>query len=425
MRSRSAAEVSAGAEPPRRPGVQLPWRRLIGVAAAGFAVAAVLLALQFIRLAADHQGSDPTAPFVVGARWQLGAELAARNVRATVTSGPGYDGQWFLGLAYDPLLRDHLAEGFDMPRYRAHRPLLSMAGWVLGAGRPAAIPVALLAVELLAVALGCAAVGRVLASFGRSRWWGLGFSLIPGVAVGVMFGTAEPLGLALAALGLSLALERHPAAAGLAFAAAGLTKETYLGFAAAAAAWLLLRSGRAVSERVGSALAVAVPGVALLAVWWWYVARMVPSTARDSAGMQAFSRPLAGWAQAIAQVGGGRYVADAPVGPFGPAAIVGMFVVLVLAVVVSLRLRTLADWTGLLMACYGLSLDGGLLGRFLSATRALAPCVLAAGLAVLASGLRRPGRRHTVEPAPTPASMVAAGPAREPVRSSLRSPSSR
>ncbi|HZD01137.1 MAG TPA: hypothetical protein VFA46_13390 [Actinomycetes bacterium] len=396
MRWTSAA-VLATAEPLDRRGVQPPWVRVLGVAATGLAVAGILLALQFIRLAGNHQGSDPTAPFVVGTRWHLDEELAARGIHATVTNGPGYDGQWFLGLAYDPLLRERLAAGFDTPRYRARRPLFPVVGWLASAGQPAAVPVALLAVELLAVALGCAAVGRVLASYGRSRWWGLGFAFIPGVAVGVMFGTAEPLALALAALGLSLVLDGRSLAAGLAVAGAGLTKETYLGFGAAAAAWLLLRSGRAVRERLRSALVVGVPGVALLALWWWYVARMVPATPSDTSGAQAFGAPLTGWAHVLVRIAGGNYVADAPVGPFGWLAMLSMFVLLALAVVVSLRLRSLADWNGLLMGWYGLLIDGVLLSRFLSASRALAPCVLGAGLAVLAARRPRPRSREGTE----------------------------
>lgn len=397
----TSAAVAAGAERLDRRGIQPAWGRMLGVAVAGLAVAGILLGLQFVRLASNHHGSDPTAPFVVGTEWRLDEELAARGIHATVNDGPGYDGQWFLGLAHDPLLRARLAAGFDMPRYRAHRPLFAMLGWLLAAGQPPAVPVALLGVELLAVALGCAAAGRVLACYGRSRWWGLGFAFIPGVAVGVMFGTAEPLGLALAVLGLSLVLDGRAVVAGLAVAGAGLTKETFLGFGAAATAWLLLRSGRAIRERVRWALAVTAPGVALLALWWWYVARMIPTTPSDTAAIQAFSAPLAGWAHILAVIAGGDYVADAPVGPFGWAAIVGMFLVLAIAALMSLRLRTLVDWVGLLMAWYGLLLNGVLLGRFLSATRALAPCVLGAGLAVLAAGLPKLRPRTAASPAAT------------------------
>ena len=360
---------------------QPPWRRVLAVGVAGLLLAAVLLSLQFVRLERNRLGSGPSAPFFVGTAWHLDEELAARRIHVVVRPGKGYDGQWFLGLAYDPLLRERLANGFDMPRYRARRPLLAMTGWVLAAGRPGAVPAALLAVELLAVGIGCAAAGRLLAATGRSPWWGLGFGLVPGVVVAVMFGTAEALGLALAALGLSLALERRLVAAGLAFAAAGLTKETYLGFAGATAIWLLLRE----RERLRAAATVLAPGVVLLGAWWWYAGRLLPGSRTDDAGLAAIAAPFVGWGHTLARIASGDYVPDAPVGALGPASLVAIFALLVVAVLLTLRPRGLLDWTGLLMGVYGLIIAGGQLDRFLSASRALAPCVLGAGLAVAAA----------------------------------------
>lgn len=374
-------------------GAQPPWRRVLAVGVAGLVVAGVLLALQFVRLERNHLGGGPSAPFFVGTAWHLDEELAARGIHVTVKDGKGYDGQWFLGLAYDPLLREHLADGFDMPRYRARRPLLAMAGWLLAAGQPAAVPVGLLATGLLAVGVGCAATGRLLAAAGVSRWWGLGFAVVPGVVVGVMFGTAEPLGVALAAVGLSLALDRRLIPAGLAFAAAGLTKETYLGFAGATAIWLLLRPEVQLRERARSAATVLVPGVVLLATWWWYAAWMVPASRTDDAGLTSVAAPLFGWGHTLARIATGGYVPDAPVGVLGPASLVASFVLLGVAVALTLRARTLLDWTGLVMGVYGLIIAGGQLDRFLSAARALAPCVLGAGLAVVATvALSRSGR---------------------------------
>ncbi len=150
------------------PAPQPPWRRVLPVAAAGLVLGCVLLALQFARL-----GADPTAPFFVGTSWHLDEELAARHISVARNQGNGYDGQWFLGLAYDPLLREHLAAGFDMPRYRAGRPLQAVAGWLLAGGRRAAIPAGLLAVGPLALALGSAASGCWVSAWcstaGRSR----------------------------------------------------------------------------------------------------------------------------------------------------------------------------------------------------------------------------------------------------------------
>jgi hypothetical protein len=364
----------AAPAPARQPG----WRAVVGVAAAGLLVGGLLLVLQFARL-----GWDPTAPFVVGTSWGLDEQLAARHLDVQITPGNGYDGQWFLGLAYDPALGQRLASSFDMPRYRAGRPLQSVAGWLLAGGRAGAVPVGLLAVGPLAVALGSAATGRLVAAWGRSPWWGLSFALVPGVVVGVAFATAEPLALALAALGLSLVLDRRPVPAGLAFAGAALTKESYLAFAVAAAAWLALGGGRR-RARLAGAAAVVVPGLVLLGLWWAYVAWRIPASAADAEAAGAVGPPLAGWVHALGMVIGGDYVPDAPVGPLGAMLLAGSLAVAIAATVLGLRRATLLGWTGLLLGLYGLFLSGELLGRFLSSMRALAPTVLAAVLAIVA-----------------------------------------
>src|SRR5919109_2331966 len=111
---------------------QPSWGSVAGVAVAGLLAGCVLLGLQFVRV-----GWDPTAPFVVGTSWRLDEELAARHIPVRLHPGHGYDGQWFLGLAYDPLLGERLAAGFDMPRYRAGRPLQPVVGWLLAGGRTA------------------------------------------------------------------------------------------------------------------------------------------------------------------------------------------------------------------------------------------------------------------------------------------------
>jgi hypothetical protein len=355
------------------------WRDVAGVAAAALVVGCLLLVLQFARL-----GWEPTAPFVVGTSWGLDEQLAARHLQVITTPGNGYDGQWFLGLAYDPLLGQRLAASFDMPRYRAGRPLQAMAGWLLAGGRPGAIPLALLAVGPLALALGSAATGRLLAAGGRSPWWGLGFALVPGVVVGVTFGTAEPLALALAALGLTLVLDGRPVAAGVAFAGAALTKESYLVFAVAAAAWLVLGGGGSRRARFAEAVAVVAPGVVLLGLWWAYVGWRIPASVGDGHAAGAVGPPLAGWAHAIGLVIGGHYVPDAPVGGLGPALLVGSLAAAAVAILVGLRRPTLLGRTGLLLGLYGLVLSGDLLGRFLSSMRVLAPTVFTACLAVAA-----------------------------------------
>jgi hypothetical protein len=370
---------------------QPTWRAVAGVATAGLLAGCLLLGLQFVRL-----GWEPTAPFVVGTSWGLDEELAARQVRVQLTAGNGYDGQWFLGLAYDPLLAQRLAASFDMPRYRAGRPLQAVAGWLLAGGRAGAIPFGLLAVGPLAVALGSAAAGRLVGALGRSPWWGLGFAAVPGVVVGVTFATAEPLALALAVLGLSLAVERRTVAGGVAFAGAALTKESYLVFAVAAAVWLALGGDRPRRARVAEAATVVVPGVLALGLWWAYVAWRIPGGPGDAEAAGAVGPPLAGWGHALGLVAGGDYVPDAPVGPLGAALLAGSLVLALAAIALGLRRPSLPGVAGLLLGLYGLVLSGELLGRFLSSMRALAPTVLAAGLVIAAEATT--ARRRT-EPA--------------------------
>jgi hypothetical protein len=357
--------------------LQPRWRAVVGVAAAGLVVGCLLLVLQFVRL-----GWEPTAPFVVGTSWRLDEELAARHRPVQLTPGNGYDGQWFLGLAYDPLLGQRLASSFDMPRYRAGRPLQAVTGWLLAGGQAAAIPFGLLAVGPLAVAMGSAATGRLVAAYGRSPWWGLGFAAVPGVMVGVTFATAEPLALALAVLGLSMVLDRRLVAGGFAFAGAALTKETYLVFAVAAAAWLIRDASRPRRARVAHAATVVVPGVLALAGWWAYVASRIPAGPGDGEAVGAVGPPLAGWGQVLARLISGEYVPDAPVGPVGAVLLVGSLMSVIVAIILGLRRPTLLGWTGLLLGVCALVLSGELLGRFLSSMRALAPAVLAAALVI-------------------------------------------
>ena len=111
-------------------------------------------------------------------------------------------------------------------------------------------------------------------------------------------------------------------------------------------------SGRAPTGSAGAGVVVA------------YVAWRLPAGAGDRRGVAALGPPLAGWEHAIGLVVKGQYVPDAQVGTRRP---------------------TLLGWTGLLLGLYGLVLSGLLLDRFLSSMRALAPTVLAAGLAMAAA----------------------------------------
>jgi hypothetical protein len=384
----------------RPPLAVAPPRRLVGPALAGGVLGAL-----FLLVVLAQGGFSATWPFSVGERFGLAGELAERGVPAAVQPGVGYDGQWYLALATDPLLRDGIAAHFDNPRYRAGRPLQAWAGWLLAAGRPGLIPAALLAVGPLAAALGAAATAGVATAFGRSRWWGPAFVLVPGVAVGIAAATSEPLALALAVLGVALLLADRPVAAGVAFAGAALTKESYLAFAVAAAIHLLLEpstAGRGWRRgRLARAGMVLLPGLAGLVVWWVYLVGRLPAVPgqADNAG-SALGVPFSGWVGWLGKVVTGRYgppdVPDAP-GPAGGPFVAASLFVIAAGLLVGLAHRSLPARVGLVLGGYALVIGDALTWLFFSTMRALAPCVLAGLLAVLAEV---PARLRT---APDPA----------------------
>jgi hypothetical protein len=376
------------------PAEQARWRAVLPPGLAGGC-----LGLLFLVAGLAPTGFSPTGPFQVGEQWGLGEELAARGVTVTTEPGIGYDGQWYLALAYDPLLlRQDLTRQFDNPRYRAGRPLQGWLGWLLAAGRPGAIPLALLALGPLAVGVGCAATARILSAFGRSPAWGLGFALVPGVWAGVALATAEPLGLALAALGLSLVLDRRAGLAGLAFAGAALTKETYLAFAVAAGLHLLLDRSAAPPARLRAAALALVPGLAALAGWWLYLVTRVP-VYPDRGWVGVVVLPFTDWPRWLWALGHYRAptVPDAP-DRGGATLVAGCLLLIGAGLVVGLLRRSLPARCGLVFGGYASLLGGVLPTQFFSTLRLLAPCCFAALLAV-ASGpmarrrlaVRRPG----------------------------------
>src|SRR5262245_10188289 len=55
-----------------------------------------------------------------------------------------YDGQFYWGIAVDPIARGDVHQVFDTASYRYGHPLFGWLGWILSAGQPRAAPAALL-----------------------------------------------------------------------------------------------------------------------------------------------------------------------------------------------------------------------------------------------------------------------------------------
>lgn len=110
------------------------------------------------------------------------------------------DGQAFWALAIDPFGAEGVAQHLAFPVYRYSRIGLSIAAWLITAGQPSLVPIGILLVSSLAVGM-----LAYLAYMRRERFddrWAWLLVANPALILGFVAGTAEPLGMALLALGL-------------------------------------------------------------------------------------------------------------------------------------------------------------------------------------------------------------------------------
>jgi hypothetical protein len=159
----------------------------------------------------------------------------------------GYDGLAYYRLALDPLTDEVTSEGitFTRPAYWQTRIGYPLAAWALsGGGQPALVPLALLLVNLLAVAALAFLAARLARGLGCSPWWGAVPALWAGYVVGVGQDLTEPLAGALL-LGALVAMRAGKfVPATLALTAAALTRETTLVLAVAVLVCALARGRR-------------------------------------------------------------------------------------------------------------------------------------------------------------------------------------
>ena len=204
------------------------------------------------------------------------ATIDRRHIPAT--GSIGYDGQFFYFTALDPR---RAPAYMDEPTYRYGRVLYPFVVRAAALGQPAAVPWALLLVNLAAVAGGTLALALLLRRRGASPVYAALWGFAPGLYVAVSHDLSEPLAYALVLAGLAAWWwddRPRPWLAGIIFGLAGLTRETALLFpialAVAAFAGLSDGSGRRRARDGRSAAIVAVtsllPYVALklfLATW--------------------------------------------------------------------------------------------------------------------------------------------------------------
>jgi hypothetical protein len=141
----------------------------------------------------------------------------------------GYDGQFYYRLALDPANLHHTAFGITMDApYRLQRIGYPALAWLASLGQHAWVPVALVAVNVLALGAIGLAGGMLARDRGRHALWGLLLAGYFGFFISVGCDLTEPVAAACLLAGVLACRRGRPVLAGLAFGYGALTRETVL-----------------------------------------------------------------------------------------------------------------------------------------------------------------------------------------------------
>ena len=333
-------------------------RPLLVALACGLVAVVAALAACF---AAQNGTFDPSALVKMSRDEPLAA--VARGIDpgfAFVNPVEHYDGVYYYAMALDPFLRGTAHTLIDQAAYRYGHP---MYGWLGGAavlGSDRAAPWGLFAVTLLAAAAAGFAVSRLAAGYGRTPWAGLVVAMSPGLLYAGTVSTTEWLGIALLTVALLLWERRALLPLAGTLVALCLTKEQFVTVPAGIGLWLVverLRRGRAVPRPVATLAALAA-GPAALTAWYLYVrAQLGAFPANYEPGN--LGAPGTGWLEAFRQsaaLSAGSFD-QSQIGAITPPVLVAVAVLVLVASVAALRVRTPLDaillgWAAI-TACMG------------------------------------------------------------------------
>jgi hypothetical protein len=161
----------------------------------------------------------------IGRHWALRAGYQAEAIPQS-----GYDGQFYYYLARDPgvifaCVQPSPQCPIDASPLREERILYPMTARLLTGGDPAALHVALFAINVAAILITVFLVGRLCIAAGASRWLGAAASLFVGEVQGLLRDLADPYAVMWTILAVYLLRKRRPLLTGLSVAAAVLTRE--------------------------------------------------------------------------------------------------------------------------------------------------------------------------------------------------------
>jgi hypothetical protein len=324
-----------------------------------------------------HMSSqDPIAPYAV--RTDPGFALGS--------AGEHYDGVYYYAIARDPLARGVAHSLIDRPAYRYGHAGYGWLAWALSGGRGRDVPLALLEINLVAIALAGFGASALACAYGWSPWGGLVVAFNPGVVYATTVDTSEVLGIAVLVWALLAWTRRRWTLAAVALTALCLVKEAFVLVPVGLAVWELVevRRGRCAAD-LGRRLALLAIGPVVYTGWYLYL--------REQFGHFPFQEardlttwPFRGWWDSFRMAATMGTQGDYPYPQIGQAAIPLIATVggvLLFALVLSLRLRTRFDPVFALLAGLGFCLTwlGVLfpkdLIRELAIPLALAPAVFA------------------------------------------------
>jgi hypothetical protein len=143
------------------------------------------------------------------------------------TGAEGYDGQFTYYIALDPASAvSHL----DVPAYRYQRILHPALVRLLSLGQEPLIPWLMVVTDIVALAVGTAALEKLLIAERVSRWYALTYGLFAGVFIAVRYSTTEPLAYALVLLAILAGQRGRLSWQAVLLVLAVLAKETTLFF---------------------------------------------------------------------------------------------------------------------------------------------------------------------------------------------------
>jgi hypothetical protein len=257
-----------------------------------------------------------------------------------------YDGVYFYAIARDPLALGDEHTLIDRAAYRYGHAGYGWLAWLAsGGGRPAAVPAALLGLNLLGMAVAAFGASRLSREFGWSGWGGLAVAFNPGLIGPVTFDTSEPVGIAVLVLALLAWKRERLGLAAVGLAVLCLMKEPYLLVPAGLLLWEGIRWLRGGSWKVLlNRVPVLALGPAAFAVWYLYLRSRFghwPFTENPD----FFTAPFAGWLDTFRQAAGlglgGYYEMQSGAGTIPLLALVAAM--LIVGLVRALRLRTWLD----------------------------------------------------------------------------------